>query len=80
MFKWIKWIEYSNVKVSLDLNPWCWSFKFHYQRPVQTDPHLRIVYWRILPLSLTLVFDNGYFVPWEESIIPEGMCTGGDSI
>lgn len=74
----LKWIEFSNVKFSIDLNPFCWSLKWHYQKPTKSDPHLRILYVRILPFSLALIFDNGIFVPWEDDIVPAGMSTGSD--
>lgn len=64
------YIKFSNIKLSVDLNPFVWSFKWMFQGPTQTDPHLRIQYVRILFLSLTVVIDNGVYHLWEEEIVP----------
>jgi hypothetical protein len=65
-----KYIKFSNIKLSIDLNPFCWGFMWHFQGPTQTDPHLRIQYVRILGLSLAVIIDNGVYHTWEEEIIP----------
>lgn len=53
------YLRYSNLKVSVDLNPLVWSFRFQRQAPTRSDPRLHIFYWRILPLSVILVVDDG---------------------
>ena len=57
----MKYLRYSNLKISFDLNPFVWSLKFYHQRPTKSDPYLRIFYIRILPFSIALVLDNGTF-------------------
>lgn len=64
------YIKFSNIKLSVDLNPFCWGFKWLYQEPTASDPHLRIQYCRILFLSILFVIDNGVYHIWEEQIIP----------
>jgi hypothetical protein len=56
-----RYIRYSNFKFSFDFNPFVWSFRWHYQPPVKSDPTLRILYLRILPLSLLVVIDDGTY-------------------
>jgi len=58
----MKYLRYSNLKISFDVNPFVWSLKFFHQRPTGSDPYLRIFYFRILPLSISLILDNGTFV------------------
>jgi hypothetical protein len=65
-----KFFKYSNFKVSIDLNPFVWGFRWLYQGPTASDPHLRIQYCRILFLSLMVVIDNGVYHTWEEEIVP----------
>lgn len=74
-----KYIRFSNLKFSVDLNPFVWSFKFHHQGPTLTDPCLNIFYLRILPLSIALIIDNGEWASWEDSITPT-TGTGSDLI
>lgn len=70
MGKLLRYLKYSNFKVSFDLNPFVWSFKGAYQRPTRTDPHLRIWYLRVLPVSITVVIDDGVALPedWMASL------------
>ena len=56
MFKLLKW---SNFKISFDLNPFTWSFKYiGFNREAPFDP-VRLYYLRILMLSFLLVIDDG---------------------
>lgn len=65
------YIKFSNVKFSIDLNPFVWSFRWIFQGPTQLDPHLRIQYIRILFLSIMVVVDNGvYHISEDETIFP----------
>lgn len=68
MMMW-KYLKFSNVKLSVDLNPFCWGFKWFFQGPTMSDPNLRIQYVRFLFLSLAVVIDNGVFHVWEEEAI-----------
>ena|ERR1700761_2299555 len=64
-----RYLKFSNLKVSLDFNPFCWSFIYHYSGPTKLDPNLSMRYLRILPLSIVLVIDNGVFVTEPEVLI-----------
>lgn len=64
-----KYLKFSNIKFSIDLNPFCWGLKWFFQPPTMSDPHLRIQYVRILFLSLVVVIDNGEYHIWEEEAI-----------
>lgn len=64
------YIKFSNVKLSVDMNPFVWGFKWLFQGPTQSDPHLRIQYVRFLFLSLVVVVDNGVYHTWEEEVTP----------
>jgi hypothetical protein len=57
-----KYLRFSNFKISIDFNPYTWSWKKEYFPQTKEDPNLRIWYLRILPLSFLLVIDNGEFV------------------
>ncbi len=72
----MKYLRYSNFKVSFDLNPFVWSFVWHHAEPTRSDPKLHIFYLRILPLSFMLVIDDGTVVypdPAEEVIGDEEL-------
>ncbi len=66
----LNWIRFSNIKISFDLNPFVWSFKWMFQGPTQSDPHLRMQYIRILGVSFLFVFDNGEYKIWEDDLVP----------
>lgn len=55
------YINHSNLKLAIDLNPFVWSFRYMYQGPDRSDPDLNIWYIRILPLSIILTIDTGRF-------------------
>jgi len=61
----LKYLRFSNIKLSIDLNPCVWSFRWHYQEPTQLDPYLHIQYIRILFLSIAVIIDNGVYRVWE---------------
>lgn len=75
----LKWLNNSNLKVSIDLNPfvWVWLPKGIHQGPTESDPKLNIWYVRWLFLSVNLVLDNGDWVAWEELVQVKSQ-TGGD--
>lgn len=60
------YIKFSNVKLSIDLNPFCWGFKWVYEGPTDLDPYLRMQYIRFLGISLLVVIDNGEYVISED--------------
>ena len=66
----VNYLKNSNLKLSIDLNPFVWSFVAHHQGPSKTDPNLHIWYMRFLPLSVTLVFDDGTWIPYAD-VFPE---------
>jgi hypothetical protein len=56
MLKILKW---SNIKISFDLNPFTWSFKYlEVKRETPVDP-IRLYYLRTLMFSFLLVIDDG---------------------
>lgn len=63
------YLKFSNLKFSVDVNPFVWGFRWHFQGPTRTDPHLRIQYMRFLFLSIAVIIDNGVFHIWEEETI-----------
>lgn len=81
MKNFFKYLRFSNIKWSIDLNPCVWSFRWHYQEPTQLDPFLHIQYVRILFLSVVVVIDNGVYKIWEEEIeVTEDADTKGDPL
>lgn len=64
------YLKFSNLKFSIDVNPFVWSFRWTFQAPTPSDPHLRIQYIRILFLSIVVVIDNGVWHIWEETLMP----------
>ena len=77
-----KYLKYSNVKLSIDFNPFVWGFKWMYQEPTQSDPNLHIQYVRFLFLSLVVVIDNGVYHIWEhdELEVTEPVVQKGDPL
>jgi len=59
MKKFWKYINHSNIKLAIDLNPFVWSFRYMHQGPTESDPTLNIWYIRFLPLSIILTIDDG---------------------
>lgn len=56
-----KYLKYSNIKLSVDLNPFVWNIIYKYEGPTRRDPHLRMMYLRIFMLSFVVVIDDGTF-------------------
>lgn len=52
------YLKYSNVKLSIDLNPFVWGFIWHYEGPNKEEPKFHAFYWRILPFSLRIIIDG----------------------
>lgn len=55
------YLNFSNFKISLDLNPFVWSFKFLYEGPSESNPALRVLYVRLIMLSVIVVIDDGSY-------------------
>lgn len=52
-------LKWSNFKISFDLNPFTWSFKYiGIKRELPFDP-IRLFYLRILMFSFLVVIDDG---------------------
>ena len=75
-----KYLKFSNIKISVDLNPFCWGFRWLYEGPTKMDPYLRIQYVRILFLSLAVVIDNGVYHVWEEEMSVTETAEKGDPL
>lgn len=52
------YLKYSNVKLSIDLNPFVWGFIWHYEGPNKEEPNFRAFYCRFLALSLRIIIDG----------------------
>lgn len=65
----LSYLRYSNFKISFDLNPFVWSFRYWYQGPAYIDPHLHMWYIRVLFISCTLIVDDGSYRLPEPDII-----------
>lgn len=76
----LKYLRFSNIKVSFDLNPCVWSFRWFYQGPTQLDPFLHIHYVRVLFLSVAVIIDNGVYKIWEEELEVTEESTRGDPL
>ena len=68
MRKFWKYLNNSNVKLAVDLNPFVWSFRYMRMVPTPSDPDLYIWYIRILPLSIILTIDSGKVILLGEDI------------
>lgn len=54
------YLNHSNLKIAIDLNPFVWGFCWAAQDPVEgIAPDLWIRYLRFLPLGLILTIDSG---------------------
>lgn len=53
------YLNHSNLKIYLDLNPFIWGFAVMGQDATETDPDLYIRYIRILPLGIILTINSG---------------------
>lgn len=53
------YLNNSNLKIYLDLNPFVWGFKFVGQDGDDIAPDLYIRYIRILPLGIILTINSG---------------------
>lgn len=66
MIKFWNYLRFSNIKLSIDLNPFaCWfnpPFLFIRQRPTNIDPKLNLWHLRILFFTTHLVLDDGSYV------------------
>ena len=69
----INYLRNSNVKISIDLNPFYWRFHFDRILPSQYDPYLRVWWCQLLFLNLWMVIDNGKIVldPLEQIEVKE---------
>lgn len=69
----INYLRYSNVKISIDLNPFYWKFRYDTIRPTEHDPCMRVWWFQILFLNLWVMVDNGTFIldPLEQIEVKE---------
>lgn len=63
----LNYIRWSNLKISYDLSPFTWSFKYD---SGYLDYPCWFVYTRLLPLSILLVVDSGDRIDTLETITP----------
>jgi hypothetical protein len=61
MIKFFKYIRYSNINLSINLNPFCWGFDFLYEGPSSADPNMYFVAVKLLMCRLTFIIDDGSY-------------------
>lgn len=58
--KFINYLMWSNIKISLDLSPCAWGFKWISDRD---NPEIKYMFYcRFLPLSFLVILDDGAFL------------------
>jgi hypothetical protein len=69
----IKYIRNSNVKISIDLNPFYWRFHYASHGPTDHDPKLRIWWFQFLFINFWIMVDDGTFIldPLEQIEVEE---------
>lgn len=56
----MKYLIHSNIRLSIDLNPCQWKiFRFVFSGPTQHEPSLRILYFKVLMISINIIIDDG---------------------
>lgn len=61
MKNFFNYVRYSNLNVSLSLNPFTWGFKAFYDRPTDLDPKCHFFCLHFLALRVILVIDDGSY-------------------
>ena len=59
MFKVLNYLYYSNINISINLNPVFWKLRAFYDRPNEIDPGCHFFCLQILPIRISLIIDNG---------------------
>ena len=69
----INYLRYSNVKISLDLNPCYWKFRYDHYGPGDHDPKLRVWWLQLLFINFWIMVDDGTFIldPLEQIEVQE---------
>ena len=57
----LKLLRYSNFKISFDINPFTWSFKWITDKRLYPEDPIWMIYCRVFPLSFVVVIDDGKF-------------------
>ncbi len=57
--KFLQYLRWSNIKFSIDLNPFTWSFKWVYDN--DCIDYILMVYVRLGFLSILLMIDDGVY-------------------
>ena len=57
----LKYLQFSNVNLIISLNPLTWKVYYEYHPANQNslDPHMRVLYIRLLMFKLEIVIDDG---------------------
>ncbi len=55
----LKYLKYSNINISINLNPVLWKLKAFYEGPTELDPRCHFFCLHILPIRVSLILDNG---------------------
>lgn len=61
MKSFLKYIRYSNLNISFNLNPFVWGFHLIFDRPNDIDPKMYFFALKILMFRISIVIDDGSY-------------------
>jgi hypothetical protein len=57
----LNYLKFSNVNVSVNLNPFFWKLKAFYEGPTEMDPKCHFFCVHFLAIRIVLVIDDGSY-------------------
>lgn len=57
----LSYIRYSNINLSINLNPFVWGFHIIFEKPTSMDPKMYFFAIKILMCRLSIVIDDGSY-------------------
>ena len=55
----VKYLQFSNINISINLNPMFWKLKAFYDRPNDMDPKCHFFCVHFLAIRIVLIIDDG---------------------
>ena len=59
--RFLKYLRYSNVILTINLNPFLWGFQFVYEGPTNMDPGMYFISIRVIMIRIAIVIDDGSY-------------------
>lgn len=61
MTKILNYIRYSNINISININPFIWGIDYMYEGPSDVDPNTYYFAIRLLFIRFSFIIDDGSF-------------------